>query len=60
MSDQDKRYDVQVKNGDYEDVGAESVDFTGGVAAFRDSSGEVLVAYAPGEWILVTGQGAKL
>lgn len=51
------RWDVEVKRGVFEDVGAESVEVGhGGTLVFRDGHLRIVVAYAAGQWLTVTPQ----
>lgn len=52
-----KRWDVELPNGDFEDVGGEVVAFhESGALMFFDSAQRLLLAYAHRRWVSVTPQ----
>lgn len=53
---EDFRWNVEVRPGDFHDVGAASVTIDAATLIFRDEEGELVLAYAPGHWMTVSPQ----
>jgi hypothetical protein len=50
---EDPRWDVELHDGEFHDVGATRLDVDGGCLVFYDANGAVLVAYSARRWVAV-------
>jgi len=49
-----RRWNVEVRKGVFEDVGAEDAEIVMSGALVFSTDGDLVVAYAPGQWITLT------
>lgn len=50
------RWDVELSDGDFHDVGAFECQVIGGALVFYDRDGRVLVAYSASRWTAVSAE----